>query len=107
MSPSAPGNPGPNDPRRWNVPPHQYPFPHQAPGGQSSRKRLSMTGLIVGGVLLAVAVLILVMPVGLFIVGGGGDAARFSVVVRGFVTTSAAVGALGLVSLVFGLITRK
>ena len=66
-----------------------------------------MTGLIVGGVLLALAVLILVMLAGLFVLGGGGDAERFSVVVRGFVTTSAVVGAVGLISLVVGLITRK
>jgi hypothetical protein len=66
-----------------------------------------MTGLILGGVLLALAVLILVMLVGLFILGGGGDAQRFSVVARGFVMTSATVGALGLVSLVVGLIARK
>jgi len=107
MSQSTPSNPGANDPRRGNVPPHQHPFPHQAAGDQSSRKRLSMTGLILGGVLLALAVLILVMLAGLFLLGGGGDAERFSVVARGFVTTSATVGAVGLVSLVFGLITRN
>lgn len=106
MSQFTPGNPGVNDPRR-GFPPYQHPFPHQVPGKQSSRKRVSMTALIVGGVLLALAVLILVMLAGLFVLGGGGDAARFSVVVRGFVTTSAVVGAVGLVSLVVGLITRK
>ena len=107
MSQSAPGHPGGNDPRRWGVPPQQYPFPQQAPGRQSSRKRLSMTGLIVGGVLLALAVLILFLLAALFVLGGGGDVDRFSVVARGFVTTSAVVAAAGLASLVFGLITRK
>lgn len=66
-----------------------------------------MTLLIVGGVLLVLAVLVLVLLAGLFVLGGGGDAARFSVVARGFVSTSATVGAVGLVSLVVGLITRR
>ncbi|MFB6724382.1 hypothetical protein ACFCV3_29655 [Kribbella sp. NPDC056345] len=85
----------------------QHAFPHQAPRVQSSRKRLSMAGLIVGGVLLVLAVLILVLLAALFVLGGGGDGERFAVVIRGFVTTSAVVGAVGLASLVFGLITRK
>ncbi len=66
-----------------------------------------MTGLILGGVLLVLAVLILIAPAGLFILGGGGDTDRFAVFARGFMKTSAVVGALGLISLVFGLITRK
>ena len=53
------------------------------------------------------AVVILVLLAGLFVLGGGGDTERFSVVVRGFVTTSAVVGGLGLASLVFGVVTRK
>lgn len=101
MSQSTPGQPGANDPRRGNFP------PHQAPGDQSPRKRLSMTALILGAALLGLAVLILVMLAGLFVLGGGGDAARFSVVARGFVTTSITVGAVGLASLAFGIVTRK
>jgi len=66
-----------------------------------------MTGLILGGVLLVLAVLILIAPMALFILGGGGDTDRFAAFARGFFTTSAVVGALGLISLVFGLITRK
>ncbi|WP_432946919.1 hypothetical protein ACQPXM_09530 [Kribbella sp. CA-253562] len=66
-----------------------------------------MTALILGVVLLASALVILVMPFGLFILGGGGDTTRFSSFVRGFVTTSITVGVVGLASLVFGLITRK
>ncbi len=66
-----------------------------------------MAGLIVGVVLLVLAVLILVLLMALFVLGGGGDGARFAVVIRQFVTTSAVVGAVGLAFLVFGLITRK
>ncbi|GAB2573231.1 hypothetical protein [Kribbella endophytica] len=81
---------------------------YQAHDEKSSRKRrLSMTGLILGGVLLALAVLILLTLAALFVLGGGGDTDRFAPVARGFVTTSVTVGALGLVSLVFGIITRK
>ncbi len=81
---------------------------YQAHDDKSSRKkRLSMTGLILGGVLLALAVVILLLLAGLFVLGGGGDTERFAPVARGFVTTSITVGALGLVSLVFGIITRK
>jgi hypothetical protein len=66
-----------------------------------------MTLVIVGGVLLVLAVFILVLLAGLFVLGGGGDVDRFAVVARKFVMTSATVGALGLVSLVVGLITRR
>jgi hypothetical protein len=66
-----------------------------------------MTALILGAVLLASALVILVMPFGLFILGGGGDTTRFSSFLRGFVITSITIGAVGLVSLVFGLVTRK
>ncbi|ONI75591.1 hypothetical protein BWI15_07040 [Kribbella sp. ALI-6-A] len=66
-----------------------------------------MTALILGAVLLAFALVILVMPFALFLLGGGGDAARFSTFLRGFVITSITVGVAGLVSLVFGLVTRK
>jgi hypothetical protein len=66
-----------------------------------------MTALILGAALLALALVILVMPFGLFILGGGGDTAKFSSFLRGFVITSITVGVAGLVSLMFGLITRK
>ena len=66
-----------------------------------------MTALILGGALLALAVVILLLLAGLFVLGGGGDSTRFAPVARGFVTTSVTVGALGLASLVFGIITRK
>ncbi|MEV6285913.1 hypothetical protein [Kribbella sp. NPDC051770] len=84
-------------------------FPHQTAyrGDDSRKRRLSMTGLILGGVLLALAVIVLLVLALLFVLGGGGDSARFAPVARGFLLTSATVGGLGAVSLVFGLITRK
>ncbi|MGC4944441.1 hypothetical protein [Kribbella sp. DT2] len=81
---------------------------YRAHDEKSSRKRrLSMTALILGGVLLASAVLILLTLAALFVLGGGGDTTRFAPVARGFITASATVGVVGLVSLVFGLVTRK
>ena len=66
-----------------------------------------MTGLVLGGVLLAGAVLVLVLLAALFVLGGGGDSTRFSVVIRQFVTVSITLGVAGLASLLVGILTRK
>lgn len=95
MSQPTPNGPGANDVHRGNVTP------------QSSRERLSLTGLILGGVLLALAVLTLLVLAGLFVLGGGGDAERFSSVARGYFTVSITLGVAGLAALVLGLVTRK
>ncbi|MGW7684739.1 hypothetical protein ACWGID_28620 [Kribbella sp. NPDC054772] len=58
-----------------------------------------------GIVLLGVALVVLILPFGLFILGGGGDTEAFSAMLRGFVTVSAVIAALGLATLTYGIIT--
>lgn len=84
--------------------PNPYPTTSGHLAGPRSRRQIGITSLVVGGVLLALAFVIMVMPYGLFLLGGGGDTESFGDLVRGFLVTGSVVGAIGLVPLLAGIV---
>ncbi|WP_427892843.1 hypothetical protein ACQHIV_08065 [Kribbella sp. GL6] len=80
------------------------PWPNPSPTPSGQPRRTGMTSLVVGGVVLALAFVIMVMPYGLFVLGGGGDTESFGELVRGFLVTGSVVGAIGLVPLLAGIV---
>ncbi|NIK54299.1 hypothetical protein [Kribbella shirazensis] len=67
------------------------------------RKRRGSTAVAAGVILLAVALVVLVLPFGLFILGGGGDTEKFGEMQNRFMIASAAFALLGLAVLTFGV----
>jgi len=82
----------------WNV------GPRQQSGASDARRRGGVAGVVAGLVLLGLALLVLVLPFGLFLLGGGGDGEAFSAMLRGFLIVAAVIGVLGLAALTFGIV---
>lgn len=102
----TPGNPYPAGPP---IPPGHYsahgaPPNHLQPGFPAARSRRGRAAIVAGVILLAVALVVLVLPFGLFILGGGGDTEKFGEMLRGFLIASAVFGLLGLGVLTFGVV---
>ncbi|MFF0344748.1 hypothetical protein [Kribbella sp. NPDC004875] len=83
----------------WNV------GPRQQPGASGARRRPGVAGVVAGIILLGVALVVLILPFGLFLLGGGGDSEAFSAMLRGFVIAAAVIGVLALAVLTFGIVT--
>jgi ABC-type Na+ efflux pump permease subunit len=81
----------------WNV------GPRQQSGVSDARRRGGVAGVVAGVVLLGVALLVLILPFGLFLLGGGGDGDRFSEILKGFLIAAAVIAALGVAALTFGI----
>lgn len=77
---------------------------HLQPGFPAARNRRGIAAIVAGVILLAVALVVLVLPFGLFILGGGGDTEKFGEMQDRFLIASAVLGLLGLGVLTFGVI---
>lgn len=100
-----PGYPAAPHSRQNPYAPYGYPAPYPVRKRPSTPlKRVGIVGLAVGGALLVLTVLIMVMPYGLFILGGGGDTQEFNKMADGFFTAGCVVGVPGLAALVLGII---
>jgi hypothetical protein len=55
-------------------------------------------------ILLGIALVVLILPFGLFLLGGGGDGEAFSAMLKGFLIVAAVIGVLGLAVLTFGIV---
>jgi hypothetical protein len=94
--PIAPG------PHPYGAPPNHLPPGRPVP---NLRQRRGIKAVAAGAILFALALATLVLPFGLFILGGGGDTESFGELQRRFAIAAAVIAALGLAVLVSGTIT--
>ncbi|WP_350278816.1 hypothetical protein [Kribbella sp. HUAS MG21] len=94
--PIAPG------PQAYGPPQNYSPRP---PTATNHRERRGIKAVAAGAILFALAFAVLVLPYGLFILGGGGDTEAFADLQRGFAIASAVIAVLALAVLVSGTVT--
>jgi hypothetical protein len=85
--------------------PGHYPAGPPIVPATNHRERRGIKAVAAGAILFALAFAVLVLPYGLFILGGGGDTEAFADLQRGFAIASAVIAVLALAVLVSGTVT--